>query len=336
MNMNFERKLPIPMEVKEMYPLSAKGAALVDRRRIEMEKIFSGNDDRIVLIIGPCSADNEDSVMDYISRLAELQQQVKDKIMIVPRIYTNKPRTTGQGYKGLVHQPDPTGNPDAFNGIIATRQLHMRAIDETEFTCADEMLYPQNYKYLDDYLLAIDEMTGVGWWATDRLQIPGKVVIYIFVPNSVRRNCDADSEDVYSLAAVKSIKDTWEADTDYSAYRERINAITYEDDTEENEFVFHVRNGLTYTRFDDFRSAEARGLMEKHVKVASFIDDIRSQLANLRRSYRTASKANKQQYAGKIETLERSILKNEDELRGIARAIRAAELSQIKGEERDD
>ena len=152
MNMNFERKLPIPMEVKEMYPLSAKGADLVERRRIELEKIFTGKDERIVLIIGPCSADNEDSVMDYISRLAELQQQVKDKIMIVPRIYTNKPRTTGQGYKGLVHQPDPTGNPDAFNGIIATRQLHMRAIDETEFTCADEMLYPQNYKYLDDIL----------------------------------------------------------------------------------------------------------------------------------------------------------------------------------------
>lgn len=152
MNMNFERKLPIPMEVKEMYPLSAKGAALVDRRRVELEKIFTGKDDRIVLIIGPCSADNEDSVMDYITRLAGLQQRVKDKIMIVPRIYTNKPRTTGQGYKGLVHQPDPTGNPDAFNGIIATRQLHMRAIDETEFTCADEMLYPQNYKYLDDIL----------------------------------------------------------------------------------------------------------------------------------------------------------------------------------------
>lgn len=152
MNMNFERKLPIPMEVKEMYPLSAKGAALVDRRRVELEKIFTGKDDRIVLIIGPCSADNEDSVMDYITRLAGLQQRVKDKIMIVPRIYTNKPRTTGQGYKGLVHQPDPTGNPDAFNGVIATRQLHMRAIDETEFTCADEMLYPQNYKYLDDIL----------------------------------------------------------------------------------------------------------------------------------------------------------------------------------------
>ena len=204
-----------------------------------------------------------------------------------------------------------------------------------EYLAPQNIGFPYNSPY-DDYLLAIDEMTGVGWWATDRLQIPGKVVIYIFVPNSVRRNCDSDSEDVYSLAAVKSIKDTWEADTDYSAYRERINAITYEDDTEENEFVFHVRNGLTYTRFDDFRSAEARGLMEKHVKVASFIDDIRSQLADLRRSYRTASKANKQQYAGKIETLERSILKNEDELRGIARAIRAAELSQIKGEERDD
>ena len=97
MNMNFERKLPIPMEVKEMYPLSAKGADLVERRRIELEKIFTGKDERIVLIIGPCSADNEDSVMDYITRLAGLQQRVKDKIMIVPRIYTNKPRTTGQG-----------------------------------------------------------------------------------------------------------------------------------------------------------------------------------------------------------------------------------------------
>ena len=131
MNMNFERKLPIPMEVKEMYPLSAKGADLVERRRIELEKIFTGKDERIVLIIGPCSADNEDSVMDYITRLAGLQQRVKDKIMIVPRIYTNKPRTTGQGYKGLVHQPDPTGNPDAFNGIIATRQLHMRQVNRS-------------------------------------------------------------------------------------------------------------------------------------------------------------------------------------------------------------
>ncbi|MDO4502475.1 MAG: 3-deoxy-7-phosphoheptulonate synthase [Coriobacteriia bacterium] len=152
MNMNFERKLPIPMEVKEMYPLSKKSSDLIDRRRLELENIFSGKDDRIALVIGPCSADNEDSVMDYILRLAEVQQKVKDKICIVPRIYTNKPRTTGQGYKGLVHQPDPNEKPDAFKGIIATRQLHMRAVDEAEFTCADEMLYPENYKYLDDIL----------------------------------------------------------------------------------------------------------------------------------------------------------------------------------------
>ena len=152
MNMTFERKLPIPMAVKEMYPLSDKMHELVERRRQEVERIFKGEDDRIVLIIGPCSADNEDSVMDYILRLAEVQPKVKDKICIIPRIYTNKPRTTGQGYKGLVHQPDPTAAPDAFNGIIATRELHMRAINEAEFTCADEMLYPQNYKYLDDIL----------------------------------------------------------------------------------------------------------------------------------------------------------------------------------------
>ncbi|MGN1361442.1 MAG: 3-deoxy-7-phosphoheptulonate synthase [Eggerthellaceae bacterium] len=152
MNMNFERKLPIPMEVKEMYPLSKKTSDLIDRRRAEVERIFSGKDDRIALIVGPCSADNEDSVMDYILRLAEVQQKVKDKICIIPRIYTNKPRTTGQGYKGLVHQPDPNEKPDAFKGIIATRELHMRAVDEAEFTCADEMLYPENYKYLDDIL----------------------------------------------------------------------------------------------------------------------------------------------------------------------------------------
>ena len=137
MNMNFDRKLPIPMEVKEMYPLTKHMSDLVERRRLEVQNIFTGNDDRIALIIGPCSADNEDSVMDYITRLAEVQLKVKDKICIIPRVYTNKPRTTGQGYKGLVHQPDPESRPDAFKGVIATRELHMRAVGEAEFTCAD-------------------------------------------------------------------------------------------------------------------------------------------------------------------------------------------------------
>ncbi|MDO4182538.1 MAG: 3-deoxy-7-phosphoheptulonate synthase [Coriobacteriia bacterium] len=152
MNMIFERKLPIPMEVKEKYPLTAAMEERVQARRLEVAKVFTGEDDRLILIIGPCSADNEDSVMDYVMRLVPVQEKVQDKIIIIPRIYTNKPRTTGKGYKGLVHQPDPNGRPDAFSGVLATRELHMRALAEAGFPCADEMLYPENYKYLDDVL----------------------------------------------------------------------------------------------------------------------------------------------------------------------------------------
>ena len=152
MNMNFKRKLPIPMETKEMYPVTREMEETVERRLTELKAIFSGASDKMALIIGPCSADNEDSVIDYITRLIPVQEKVKDKILIVPRIYTNKPRTTGDGYKGLVHQPNPSGDPDLFKGIIATRELHMRAVKETGFACADEMLYPENHKYLDDLL----------------------------------------------------------------------------------------------------------------------------------------------------------------------------------------
>ena len=152
MNMLFERKLAIPMEVKEMYPLTGDMAKIVDTRANEIKNILSGKDDRIMLIIGPCSADNEDSVIDYISRLAKVQDKIKDKIFIIPRIYTNKPRTTGDGYKGMLHQPDPNEKPDMFKGLVAIRELHMRALRETSFSCADEMLYPENTKYLDDVL----------------------------------------------------------------------------------------------------------------------------------------------------------------------------------------
>ena len=150
--MNFERKLSIPMEVKEMYPLTGDMAKIVDTRAQEIKNILSGKSDKLILVIGPCSADNEDSVIDYISRLAKVQEQVKDNIFIVPRIYTNKPRTTGDGYKGMLHQPDPTEKPDMFKGLVAIRELHMRALRETGFSCADEMLYPENAKYLDDVL----------------------------------------------------------------------------------------------------------------------------------------------------------------------------------------
>ena len=128
MNMDFERKLSIPQEVKELYPITAKTAEIVDKTTMELKNIFSGKSDKIVLIIGPCSADNEDSVIDYISRLRPVADKVQDKILIIPRIYTNKPRTTGAGYKGLLHQPDPNQKPDLFKGIVATRELHMRAI----------------------------------------------------------------------------------------------------------------------------------------------------------------------------------------------------------------
>lgn len=152
MNMEFERKLTIPMEVKKMYPVSAEMQKNVEARAKVLEDIFSGRDERLVVIIGPCSADNPDSVLDYISRLRKVQEQVADKVFIVPRIYTNKPRTTGSGYKGLLHQPNPTEKPDMFKGILATRALHMRALQETGFSCADEMLYPENHRYVDDLL----------------------------------------------------------------------------------------------------------------------------------------------------------------------------------------
>lgn len=152
MAMEFERRLTIPKEVKEMYPISEEGKKIVEKRAQEIRDIFTGKDDRFVLIIGPCSADREDSVLDYISRLAKVQEQVKDKIYIIPRVYTNKPRTTGEGYKGMLHQPDPEGKPDMFKGIVAIRELHMRVLEETGFTCADEMLYPENHRYLDDIL----------------------------------------------------------------------------------------------------------------------------------------------------------------------------------------
>ncbi len=151
-NMEFKRKLPIPKDTKELYPLTPEMEAIKAARDIEISSVFTGESDKFVLVIGPCSADREDSVLDYIHRLARVQEEVKDKIVIIPRIYTGKPRTTGEGYMGLLHQPDPNGEPDLFEGICAVRKFHMRALSETGFTCADEMLYPENHRYLSDLL----------------------------------------------------------------------------------------------------------------------------------------------------------------------------------------
>ena len=152
MNMDFERKLAIPAEVKEEFPITGKVSKIVEKKRAEVKAVFEGRLDKLLLIIGPCSADNEDAVLDYMTRLAKVQEKVQDKILMVPRIYTNKPRTTGDGYKGMLHQPDPNAKPDLYKGLIATRHMHMRAVSETGFVFADEMLYPDNYQYLDDLL----------------------------------------------------------------------------------------------------------------------------------------------------------------------------------------
>ena len=152
MGMKVNNELPLPADLKAEYPLSDKLKKIKQERDKEIRDIFTGKSDKFMVIIGPCSADNEDSVCEYVERLAKVNEKVSDKLMLIPRIYTNKPRTTGEGYKGMLHQPDPDKAPDLLAGIIAIRKLHIRAIEETYLTSADEMLYPENRSYLDDIL----------------------------------------------------------------------------------------------------------------------------------------------------------------------------------------
>jgi len=151
--MQFLRKLPIPQQIKNRYPVTEEMDKIKKEREKEIKNIFKGESDKFLLVVGPCSADNKEAVLDYISRLKIVADEVKDKIFIVPRIYTNKPRTTGEGYKGMLHQPDPDERPNMLKGIIAIRDLHMSALRDYGFTCADEMLYPENHRYLSDLLI---------------------------------------------------------------------------------------------------------------------------------------------------------------------------------------
>ena len=151
-NMIFKRKLPIPKEIKEQYPLTAELAQVKARRDKEIADVFTGKSGKMVLIVGPCSADREDAVLEYCERLAKLQEAVSDKLVLIPRVYTNKPRTTGDGYKGLLHQPDPRKTSDMLEGVIAIRRLHTNVLANTGLPTADEMLYPDNYRYLSDLL----------------------------------------------------------------------------------------------------------------------------------------------------------------------------------------
>ena len=152
MNLEFTRKLPIPQEVKKMYPITDEMARIKKERDEEISKVFRGESDKFILVIGPCSADSKEPVIDYIGRLRTVQDKVCDKIIIIPRIYTNKPRTTGAGYKGMLHQPNPDARPDMLKGIVAIRDLHITALRDCGFSCADEMLYPENHRYLSDLL----------------------------------------------------------------------------------------------------------------------------------------------------------------------------------------
>ena len=151
-NMYFKRKLPVPKEIKEQYPLTEELCRIKQERDALIADVFTGNSEKMVLVIGPCSADREDAVLDYCQRLAGLQEKVADKLVLIPRVYTNKPRTTGDGYKGLLHQPDPEKDSDMLEGVVAIRRLHTKVLAETGLSTADEMLYPDNYRYLSDLL----------------------------------------------------------------------------------------------------------------------------------------------------------------------------------------
>ncbi len=152
MSFEFIKRLPTPAEIRESYPFPEKLAALKQQRDREIGDVITGKSNKFLVIIGPCSADNEDSVCDYINRLAKVNERVKDKLILIPRIYTNKPRTTGEGYKGIVHQPNPEKQPDFLAGLIAMRKMHIRAVEESGLTAADEMLYPENWRYISDIL----------------------------------------------------------------------------------------------------------------------------------------------------------------------------------------
>ena len=156
MSFEFLNQLPTPADIKRDYPLSPELRELKKHRDLMISDVITGKDSRVLVIIGPCSADNEDAVCDYLLRLRKVQEKIEDKVLIIPRVYTNKPRTTGEGYKGMVHQPDPEKKPNLLAGLIAIRKMHMRAIRESGFTCADEMLYPENYRYCDFIYLLED------------------------------------------------------------------------------------------------------------------------------------------------------------------------------------
>lgn len=176
MAFTFKSLLPTPELIKAEFPLSDEAVELKEKRDKEIAAVFTGESDKFLVIIGPCSADREDSVCEYMERLARVSEKVGDKLILIPRVYTNKPRTTGGGYKGMLHQPNPEKKPNMYEGLVAIRKLHMRAIQDYGFSTADEMLYPENYSYLSDVLsyIAIGARVGGKPAAPAHLQRRGR------------------------------------------------------------------------------------------------------------------------------------------------------------------
>jgi len=214
MGFHFINKLPTPAEIREQIPLPAEYALIKAERDELIKKAITGENDKFLVIIGPCSADNEDSVCDYVTRLAKVQAKVADKLLLIPRVYTNKPRTTGEGYKGMVHQPNPEKKPDLVEGLLAIRRLHMRVLQETGLTTADEMLYPENWKYLSDLLSYV----AVGARSVEnqqhRLTISG-----LDVPTGMKNPTSGDFSVMLNSVTAAQAKHTfifrgWEVKTD--------------------------------------------------------------------------------------------------------------------------
>lgn len=207
--------------------------------------------------------------------------------------------------------------------------MSRKNFDTGEYLQPQNIGMPYNSPY-DDYLLVIDEMTGAGWWATDRNRIPGKITIYIFIPNEIRQNYDVDNENIASLAAVKSIRDTWEPGADYSSILEEIAMNNEEKETEKKDFIFHITNEVTYTTYDDFNSSEARSLMEKRMKTDEFLGKISKQLSELRAQFHKSKLGDRPKLSTEILTLERTIEKNTETLRELDNEIRSIEIPTLR------
>ena len=214
MSIQLLKKLPTPTEIKADYPVTQKVAQIKAERDEMIRKVFTGESDKFLVIIGPCSADNEEAVCEYINRLSRVQEEVADKLILIPRIYTNKPRTTGEGYKGILHQPDPEKKPDLLHGLIAIRKMHMRAIEESGLTAADEMLYPETWRYLDDILSYV----AIGARSVENQQ-HRMVASGMDVPVGMKNPTSGDLSVMLNSVVAAQIKQNfiyrnWEAETD--------------------------------------------------------------------------------------------------------------------------